>query len=357
MWEEFLQRLPDLGVDVQLLIPWKQNNYSLRRILSRREKFAWIGLDYFYWPQRIFSEMGMRRRILDRRCLRKGADVFHSTYFSTLYNEKVAKVVTVYDMIFERSRSAFDPRWIDSAIASKKQALFNADVITAISHSTKLDLLKIYPQIPDEKIVVIPLAVDFSPETHPADFAEVASRYSLARRTGEYLLYVGNRGEYKNFDIIPRWLKSGKGRDAFIVCVGGESSEMEQARLRSQGVADLFHFISYAPDPDLRILLQNAQALLFTSRYEGFGLPILEAMANDCPVICSDIAVFHEVAGDAAIYFDPLSPDALTQAVTRLTGDKSREMITRGRKNVDRFSWDDSAKALLAVYKSLSDRG
>lgn len=353
MWAECLDRLPGLGVDIQLLIPWRSDNDSLRRLLVERGKFARIQRDFFFWPRRIFERTEIRSRILERLYLGKGVQIFHSTYYSTVNRAGVCKVVTVPDVILELFADEFPNKWTRMGVEIKRKALANADAIVTISEVSKQDIMKIYPFIPETRIKVIPLGVTQTLPGSEADFSQLATRYRLPVESGSYYLFVGLRGGYKNFDLLARLAILPDAKEALFVCVGGEDSGAERRSLESCGVGNRFAFIRDIDDGELRSLYRHARALIFPSLYEGFGLPLLEAMANDCPVLCSDIAVFREVAADAAVYFDPCDPHSLAAAMTTLDCSENQELLCRGRRNCGRFSWDESARAIAELYRNL----
>jgi len=352
MWEEYLMRLPELGVAVQLLVPWRRDNDSLKRILSRPDRFPGIQNDFFYWPTRVFERSEVRSILLDHLYIDNTIDVFQSTYFSTSHKKTVKKVVVVHDMILELHTCEFQGTWARFGIANKKKAIENADAIIAISHVTRQDILRVYPFVPDEKITIIPLAVSPTRVDGRIAFPEMTARHGSTVAPGEYFLYVGNRDGYKNFSLLPQLLPVLKDKRVLFVCIGGENPRVERRRLGEMGLAGQFIFIDQAGDDELQAWYRNARALVFPSRCEGFGLPLLEAMANDCPVLCADTAIFHEIGGDAPVYFDPDSPQSLAQALDGLAGCDRLEMIRKGRLNVGRFSWDDSARALAQLYQS-----
>ena len=340
MWAECLDRLPGLGIDIQLLIPWRADNDSLRRLLVEKEKFVNIHRDFFFWPRRIFERTELRSRILEQFYLGNEAQIFHSTYYSTVNRAAVCKVVTVPDMILELFADKFPSRWTQLGIETKRKALSNADALVTISEVSKQDILKMYPAIPAARIKVIPLAVNQVPPGSETDFLQLAARYRLPVESGSYFLFIGLRGGYKNFNLLMRLAAAPDMKQIYFVCVGGEDPGADRKFLESQGVENRFAFISGIDDNELRTLYRHAQALIFPSLYEGFGLPLLEAMANDCPVLCSDTAVFHEVAADAAIYFDPCNPESLAAALAAFRHSNRQELLLRGRQNCARFSWD-----------------
>jgi glycosyltransferase involved in cell wall biosynthesis len=231
--------------------------------------------------------------------------------------------------------------------------LENADAIVAISANTKKDLLRIYPWIPDRKITVIHLAV--STVFWTIESADTLSRYGLEKLRGGYFLFVGSGEGYKNFRILVELVKSfPRFRDATFVCVGSRPSPSLQNMLASLGVKDRFMFLEGISDGELGTLYANALGFIYPSQYEGFGLPVLEAMANNCPVVCSGTSSFPEVAGDAAFYFDPDSVASLSSAIEEAMKCDRKVYVQRAQTNLKRFSWDRSTSELIKLYSSIA---
>ena len=354
-WREYLKRMPDYAVDVRLLLPRRHRSTTLTALLQERPPHEVIP-DHFTWPLRIFERPALRSTLVKRH-LDASVEVFQSTYFSTVYGTSVPKVVMLYDMILEKCETGAPRKWTDWGIEIKRAVLHNADHIVAISESTKRDLLETYPSIAGDRVTVIPLAA----ETHRHDgasFPEVAAKLGLNVVGGEYLLYVGARHGYKNFqilmDLLHRWAGS---RELRVLSVGGERSEQDRTALRSLGLERHVTFLETVSNDELSVLYRNALALVYPSRYEGFGLPVLEAMAAGCPVLCADAASLPEVGGDAALYFDPASVDSLESAINRLLSSPRADLVQRGLENAGRFSWDRSTRALVHLYRALVSRG
>jgi glycosyltransferase involved in cell wall biosynthesis len=141
-----------------------------------------------------------------------------------------------------------------------------------------------------------------------------------------------------------------------VVCFGGTSDylEPELAFFREQGMRDRFIYCS-GNDAVLKALYEGAVALVYTSRYEGFGLPPLEAMQCGCPVICCPTSSLPEVVGEAAVFFDPDSPEELTNCMRRVIEDKEtrEELIRKGSCQANRFSWERTADATLEGYRAI----
>jgi glycosyltransferase involved in cell wall biosynthesis len=344
MWEEYLLRLPDYLQELTLLAPFRHTNRSLSKILERG-KLIHVKKDFCYWPARYFERIAVRSKLLNALYVDDTFDIFHSTYLSTVFKKNIKKVVTVYDMIPELfQRHSSKGHWVEKEIAKKEETLKNADCIIVISQNTGKDLLEFYPWIPEDKIRVNYLGF-FDKHAEAGSLEELMERFSLHLEKGNYYLYVGNRKGYKNFRLLEALVERPEYRDAVFLCVGGEKM--------AGAVKSPFVFLEYADDEALAVLYRNAAALIVPSKYEGFGLPVLEAMANECPVVCSGVSSLPEVGGDAAFYFDPDSVDSLDDALRRLSKADRPTVIEKGKENTKRFSWERSTENLMDIYKSL----
>lgn len=274
-------------------------------------------------------------------------DVVHETYYATASQApRGSKVVlTVFDMIHERFPESFS-KW-DPLTREKEVAVRRADHIVCISEHTRKDLVEL-------------LGVD------PARTSVVHLGFSLTRtRTGEagetgrpYLLHVGGRSGYKNFETLLRAYASRSvlTREFDLVAFGGgDFTPRERALIKELGLSDLQVRQIGGDDAILAGLYQGAALLVYPSRYEGFGIPPLEAMSFDCPVACANTSSIPEVVGDAAAFFDPASSDAMARAVESVLNDAPlREtLIARGRERIKMFSWRRCAEETLNVYRKL----
>jgi len=186
-------------------------------------------------------------------------------------------------------------------------------------------------------------------------FAENSLSVNLGFR---YVLYVGNHRPYKNIArLIEAYAVSGLRNDGVhLVLTGAEDVEFSR-QTRSLGLRELVHFIGAWPESGIPALYRGAEACCYVSLYEGFGLPILEAMASDVPVITSNLTSMPEVAGDAALVVDPLNTHDIAAALRKAVFDHElrTKLICAGRDRIKQFDWDDSAEKLWSLVEAVAN--
>ncbi len=308
-------------------------------------------LERYFRPGRLWKKitpqlknMVRRRRIGDGR-----GKIWHSTLFSLPGRWNGSQVVMVYDLIHELFPDVFPGPQNDAFRAQKRHAVKTADAVLCISQTTSDDLQRLYG-ISDDRIRIIPLACSdiFRLETPPRAFG-----------AGEpFLLYVGGRAGYKNFerllDAYKRWPAR---REVKLAVVTYSWRPQELERLEASGLSSHVIMMSHVSDRELSALYRGAVALVHTSLYEGFGLPLLEAMASGCPIVASRIPTTVEIAGDCPIYFDPADSESLINALDiALAEQHHSKRRLQGMASADRYSWDDTATRILEVYYELWGR-
>ena len=274
-------------------------------------------------------------------------DIIHQTYFNSHKKSDTPTVLTIYDLIHEKFHAEYGR---DSNHRPKQKAIENADQIICISKSTYIDLKKYY-DVSKKKIKVIYLGYDFN----------FSDQYSLEKKNVEinksYLLYVGKRGGYKNFfSFLKTYSLSKKLKKDFnIVCFGGGPLQKDEIKLINNLNIKKNILQMFGNDKKLFFLYKNARALIYPSKYEGFGLPVLEAMASNCPVICSNASSLSEVGGDSVQYFDPYNLDEMNDVInaTIYSDDKLGELKKKGEIQSKLFSWDKCSSETLNIYKDL----
>ena len=273
-------------------------------------------------------------------------NIFHLTYFSekSFIKKKMPIVITVYDLIHEKYPSSY--KYNQNL---KKEYLKIADHIICISHNTKKDLQKYY-DIDEKKISVIHLGV------------EQKSSNVVLKNDNEkpYILYVGERKKYKNFlkFFLAFSLSNHLKKNFRIVCFGGGNfTQNEIDFFKSKNIElDLIKQIE-GDDDNLDCYYRNASLFIFPSLYEGFGLPILEAISKKCPIACSDIEIFREIGQNLVNYFDPNDEISIKTTIEKTLDNVHQEKI-KIDNNFDqftkKFTWDNCARKTLDVYKKIS---
>ena len=234
----------------------------------------------------------------------------------------------------------------------------NASRVLADSEATRQDLIRWY-NVPEQKIAVVYPGRDetLAPVDDPGVLAATRARYGLAAR---YLLYVGTLHPRKNLVRLVQAFaatleQAPKGLQLVLAGQKGWLYDEILAQVRKLGLEERVVLTGYVPDEDLPALLSGALAFVYPSLYEGFGFPVLEAMACGTPVVCSDVSSLPEVAGDAALRVDPLDVEALAGALVRVMVEEDLRagLMTRGMEQIQRFSWQRCAQETLAILEDV----
>jgi glycosyltransferase involved in cell wall biosynthesis len=324
---------------------WIESGFAAHIVVLDRNKTAPIlpGIEYRNIETYDYTRTGKDSQMLQFVCDEIGADLFISSYYTTPLS--TPSVFMAYDMIPEVIEANLqEPMWQE-----KHHGIVHACRYISISQSTANDLVKFYPQVAPDSIEIAYCGIPqgFS----PAPSAEVRAFKAKHKIKKDYLLLIGSRmslNGYKNAILLFRALQEFPQRNALeIVCVGGEYNlEPELAVL----AADIPVHLLRLDDEMLRVAFTGAMALVYPSRYEGFGLPIAEAMACGCPVITCQNSSIPEVAGDAAIYVDEDKIDELVDALSKVQNPEFRQtLIERGFERVKQFSWKQMAEIVADV--------
>lgn len=269
-------------------------------------------------------------------------DIFHPLFIRPYYIGHVKKpvVVTVYDMNHDR----FPTMLPKAEIVQKKEkkSCERADAIITISEETKRDLIK-YHNISEEKIHVVYLGCD----------QELINVEKKRIHEKEYILYIGGRSGYKNFATFLKGFSLLKG-NIDLVCTGVPFNQSELSLIRHLGLQNRI-YQQFVSDEELNNLLCHAIAFVYPSLGEGFGIPLLESFRCSCPCFASDILCFHEVAGDAAMYFNPNDADDIAHVIEKGLSDKTQLewMKQQGIIQLRKFTWEKTARGTENVYRKL----
>jgi glycosyltransferase involved in cell wall biosynthesis len=311
------------------------------------------------WPRRrLFAFLNrISRAWTDFRIRAFRPHIYQVSHYQAPRLKGIPQVALVHDFVDEHTFNGMGGNGLYFTRHIAKR-LESCDAVVAVSHATKADIVR-HANVPAEKIRVAHLGVD---EAFLSGAATVqTSPLVKANGSKPYFLFVGSRFGYKNFGTVLRaWaMVRQSGFDCQLMCVGGsdhlEAGEMDfliQANL----VRDLV-MVGQLSEAGLREVYANAVAFIFPSLAEGFGLPLVEAMAAGCRVIASDIPVFREIANDSVIFFNPYSVNDLVAAMTQcLRNPPDPAKISAAVDYVRNFSWDKTAAVFAETYRALAKR-
>lgn len=281
--------------------------------------------------------------LLKQRIKQTKNNVFHSTYYRSLKGWQGRQVLSVYDLIHEKYPSLFiDTRKV---LYLKSQAFKRADHIVCISRTTKEDLVHYY-DIPDKKISIGLLAYN-------EHFRIVESAQINCRVDVPFILYIGGRSMYKGFsDLINAYSQWKFCHDVLLIVVGDEWTKQEAALLSKLGIEGRVLLFGNINDQQLCDLYNQAKAFIYPSHYEGFGIPLLEAMACGCPLIASDISSTREVAGTIPFYFEVANSENLGDVLNMCVEKDLRnsKQVYAGLDWARQYSWQKTAQVFIDVY-------
>ena len=334
---------------VQISAPFHINNH-----LKKLDKKFGYGFDlnnifFEKFPTKIKSSL--KKNLFDKlnhnKLIKKieenKPDIIHKTYFDE-FSYKTPTVLTVYDLIHEKFHYLYGK---DENYRPKKKAIESADIIICISKNTQEDL-NFYYDLKEKKTKVIYLASNLK-------FDKISN---VKKNEKSYILFVGKRIGYKNFDkFLNAYSASNELRKNFkIKCFGGGEFIKAELKLINKMNININEIENIqGNDIELSYLYHNARALVYPSKYEGFGLPILEAMDNECPVICSNTSSLPEVGGESVVYFNPENIEEMSYKIseTLMSDDKIKNLKIKGKERVKNFTWFNCAEETVKLYKSL----
>jgi glycosyltransferase involved in cell wall biosynthesis len=361
-----IRKLDDFGIGtyVRNLVQWlakldRETEYVLVCRPQDCERVEQLGPNFRPIPDRSASYSVAEQLTIPFDLARARPDLFHAPHYVLPALTPCRSIVTIHDCIhlmfpeYLPGRLAHVYAQLSFWIAANRSAR-----VLTVSEASKRDILRFFP-IPSEKVDVIYNAIDdrFSQPPDPAQLERVRERYQLHDR---FLLYSGNVKPHKNLErVIDAFarLRSDGAADIKLLITGGEISRYATLRraVHRYNLHKHVRFLGFQTADTLAALYHLADAFVFPSLYEGFGLPPLEAMACGTPVLTSNVSSLPEVVDDAALLVDPRDPDAIAQGMHQiLTDEPTRDrLIARGRQRASSFSWETSVQRVLQIYREV----
>jgi glycosyltransferase involved in cell wall biosynthesis len=317
--------------------PWGELLPAVTVPVSARKRVQWV--------------LG-EQALLPAAGARAGVRLMHSMASTAPVWGRFRRVVTVHDLIYARFPEAHAGIREKGMRVLVPLAARRSDRVIVDSQSTRRDLIELVG-VASERIDVVPLGLGAVRRQAPMPEHEVRARLALGGR--RVLLSLSAKRPHKNLLALIGALAQMPAEDRPVLVLPGYATPHEaelRARARALGLADSVRFPSWVSAAELEGLWAIASAFVFPSLYEGFGLPVLEAMARGVPVACSNASSLPEVAGDAALLFDPREERAIAEALLRLLGDGAlRERLrSLGNAQAARFTWEQTARLTLESY-------
>lgn len=307
--------------------------------------FQFFPNKYIWGRDVIYNYLNTQRTI---KLLKDGHfDIFHPTEYDTYFLPYLGRkklIITVHDLIHELY---IDNNYSRKYVSLKTSCIKRADGIIAISEQTKQNIIDYY-KVPSSKIKVIYHGFE---------------RNNLEMDTSrlfdfDYILYVGDRNGYKNFEIVLQAFKELNTNNIGVklVCTGKKFTQSEILQMKQLGIQDsIFHI--FASEVQMKQLYRDAKCFVFPSIAEGFGLPLLEAFDNNCPVIASNIDCFKEIIGENGLYFDPNDKNDLLAKLNQVLSDEQTKdcLIENGINRLCLFSWKKTVDETFDYYKIIEN--
>ncbi len=297
-------------------------------------------------------------------------DVFFTPSHYAPRFSPVPTAISIMDIAYLKFPELFASKDLYQLREWTKYSAHNAKKIFTISASSKSDIIKEYHTKSENVIVTYPGIKNISANELnktgirvplEKNMNEVNKKFKIAEN---YILFVGTLQPRKNItrliEAFSKVLKRTKKKDLELVIVGKKGWEYEGILEAPEkfGVSDKVKFLDFVEDKDLPLLYKNALCYVLPSLYEGFGLPVLEAMKYGCPVITSNVSSMPEAGGNAALYVDPTNVEDIIEKIVMLIDDEKlrKELITKGQEQIKKFSWEKTAKETLEILKEMGKK-
>jgi glycosyltransferase involved in cell wall biosynthesis len=352
-WET-LSHLFQTDAENQFILYTNHGRGSSLKKVADWKKYANVKVYETHFPSKLlnFSLNYLKRPFLDKMI--GGVDLLWFPNLNFWQISPQAKViVTIHDLSYVLLPQAFSPKMrLWHKIITPRKKLERADKIIAVSENTKNDLMNLY-RLPAAKIKVIHSAISHFDQV--INLQSVKQKYHLP---DNFILYFGTLEPRKNVEGLIRAFEKITQPDCHLVIAGGEGWLYRKIYhlAKKSKKKSLIHFTNYIEPADRPALYQLAQMLVWPTFYEGFGFPPLEAMKMGCPVITSANSSLPEIVGQAALLINPYNINEIALAIDQLlTNEELRQnLINQGYQQIEKYSWSETVKQLLAVFKSLA---
>lgn len=310
-------------------------------------------------PKKLWTQFALPLNLFTKKHL----DIFFTPSHYAPRFSPVPTVVTVLDLAYLKFPELFNKSDLYQLVNWTKYSVKKAKKVITISHSSKNDIIKSYG-VQDENVAVVYPGIKqlMQLEPHVYGIKQLQAKYGLSTH---YVLFVGTLQPRKNITrLVEAFAKLIEEKDLpqelQLVVVGRRGWQFEEilAAPKKFGIEERVKFLENIPDDELDVLYRHAICYVLPSLYEGFGLPVIEAMQHHCPVITSNISSLPEAGGDAALYVNPEDIDDIAQAMKKLvTNEKLRhELIEKGKKQITKFSWEKAAKETLDILEDVTGK-
>ncbi len=311
-------------------------------------------------PKKLWTQFGLPFRLFSEK---DKPDVFFTPSHYAPRISPVPTAISIMDMSFIRFPELFAKKDLYQLQHWTNYSAKNAKKIFTISQSSKNDIIKYYHVVPEKVVVTYPGIKPKEQSSNLINMEELKKKYGISKK---YILFVGTIQPRKNIERLIEAFKivltskkilrfAQDDIDLVIVGKKGWLYEPILAKPQELGIAEKVKFLDFVPDDELNVLYQHAICYCLPSLYEGFGLPVLEAMRQNCPVVTSNVSSLPEAGGDACLYIDPMDVDDIALKLEEIISDEKlrKKLIEKGKAQLKKFSWEKTAKETLAVLEEM----
>jgi glycosyltransferase involved in cell wall biosynthesis len=341
----------------RILTRWEGNSVAYSTSPELRKKFpksTKSSVPPFHYPANFRSNsvrLSWEQVGLRYACYKDKLDLLYSPIAEGILFPQLPQIITVHDLLPFHYPSLL-PRWVPYYEYFLPAVIKGSTAVVCVSEFTRLEVLERYPSIPEEKLKVIHGGVDLE-RFHPCSPGVIKERYEL----NDYLLCVGEVRPYKNIENVFRALELWSDGPQLAISgnIFGKHKEKLENLASSLNIENRVTWLGYVPDDLLPNLYSEATAFIFPSLYEGFGLPLVEAMACGCPTLSSNMASLPEIGGKAAHFFDPTEIGDMAEAIRMVCEDSAyrQKLAQDGPKHAKKYNWESSFKKHMELFETI----